>query len=163
MGAVASPVIGSITQKAIDKFGPGQYTVEVNGKKVTLDNKIFDANRIDKNTGLTNRQLMEKGLAPYGNDGQKINIHHIDQTNKGPVIEMTNTKHTSNYSNLHQNTGQNPSQINRSEFNSWRNGYWNWRSNNVNYAPEKLTNIGGIISNMFNNTFDRSIVSVPNK
>ena len=29
------------------------------------------------------------------------------------------------------NIGQAPSQINRSEFNSWRRGYWEWRSHNL--------------------------------
>lgn len=74
---------------------------------------------------------MEQGLAPIGTDGKSINIHHIDQTNNGPVMEIMATEHQQNYSKLHTNIGQAPSQINRSEFNSWRRGYWKWRSHNL--------------------------------
>ena len=76
----------------------------------------------------TNAQRMQKGLAPIGNDGKPVNIHHIDQTDAGPVIEMLATYHQQNYSSLHQNTGQTPSLINRSQFNSWRKSYWKFRS-----------------------------------
>ena len=94
------------------------------------DNSIFDPNFVDRQ-GRTNIQRMEQGLAPIGTDGKSINIHHIDQTNNGPVMEIMATEHQQNYSKLHTNIGQAPSQINRSEFNSWRRGYWEWRSHNL--------------------------------
>lgn len=109
----------------------GKKTVDVNGKTVTMDNSTFDPNLVDKQ-GRTNVQRMEQGLAPIGTDGKSVNIHHIDQTNNGSVMEMTATEHQQNYSNLHTNTGQSPSQINRSEFNNWRRSYWEWRSSNLN-------------------------------
>ncbi len=108
----------------------GQKTVDVNGKTVTMDNSTFDPNFVDRQ-GRTNIQRMEQGLAPIGIDGKSVNIHHIDQTNNGPVMEITATQHQQNYSNLHTNMGQVPSQINRIEFNSWRREYWEWRSNNL--------------------------------
>lgn len=107
----------------------GKKTVEVNGKRVTMDNNTFDPNLVDKQ-GRTNIQRMDQGLAPIGTDGKSVNIHHIDQTNNGPVMEITATKHQQNYSKLHANTGQTPSQINRKAFNNWRNEYWKWRGNN---------------------------------
>ncbi len=110
--------------------GSGKKTVVVNGKTVTMDNSIFDPNFVDRQ-GRTNIQRMEQGLAPIGTDGKSINIHHIDQTNNGPVMEIMATEHQQNYSKLHTNIGQAPSQINRSEFNSWRRGYWEWRSHNL--------------------------------
>ena len=108
----------------------GKKTVDVNGKSVTMDNSTFDPNFVDKQ-GRTNVQRMEQGLAPIGTDGKSVNIHHIDQTNNGPVMEITATEHQQNYSKLHTNIGQSPSQINRTEFNSWRKGYWEWRSHNL--------------------------------
>jgi hypothetical protein len=54
---------------------------------------------------------MQDGYAPYGPDGKKVNIHHIDQTNNGPVMEITASEHQQNYSQLHGNTGQSASQI----------------------------------------------------
>ena len=95
-----------------------------------MDNNTFDPKLVDKQ-GRTNVQRMEQGLAPIGTDGKSVNIHHIDQTNNGPVMEITATQHQQNYGELHSNTGQMPSQINRPEFNSWRRGYWEWRSNNL--------------------------------
>ena len=113
-----------------EALGSGKKTVVVNGKTVTMDNSIFDPNFVDRQ-GRTNIQRMEQGLAPIGTDGKSINIHHIDQTNNGPVMEIMATEHQQNYRKLHTNIGQAPSQINRSEFNSWRRGYWEWRSHNL--------------------------------
>lgn len=45
----------------------------------------------------------KKGLAPIGHDGKSVNVHHIDQTNTGPLIEMSQTNHQQ--LGLHQNTG----------------------------------------------------------
>ncbi|WP_148137855.1 HNH/ENDO VII family nuclease [Candidatus Formimonas warabiya] len=44
-------------------------------------------------------------------------------------VLQSGSSHQQGYSNLHQNTGQSPSLINRNEFNQWRNDYWEWRSN----------------------------------
>ena len=104
--------------------------VDVFGKTVTMDNSTFDPNFVDKQ-GRTNVQRMEQGLAPIGRDGKSVNIHHIDQTNSGPVMEITATEHQQNYSNLHTNIGQEPLQIDRNAFSSWRKEYWQWRSKNL--------------------------------
>ncbi|MFQ7038932.1 MAG: HNH/ENDO VII family nuclease [Coprococcus sp.] len=108
----------------------GKKTVDVNGKTVTMDKNTFDPGFVDKQ-GRTNTQRMEQGLAPIGTDGKSVNIHHIDQTDNGPVMEITATEHQQNYSKLHTNIGQAPSKINRSKFNKWRREYWKWRSNNL--------------------------------
>lgn len=55
----------------------------------------------------------------------------MDKTNDGPVMEITATEHQQNYSKLHKNTGQSPSQIDRKAFNNWRNEYWKWRKNKI--------------------------------
>lgn len=74
---------------------------------------------------------MQEDLAPIGVDGKSVNLHHVDQTNDGTVMEITATEHQQNYSTLHSNTGQEPSQIDRNEFNKWRKQYWRWRSENL--------------------------------
>lgn len=104
--------------------------VEINGKKVIIDNDTFDPGLVDRQ-GRTNLQRMEQGLAPIGTDGKSVNIHHIDQTDTGPVIEITATNHQQNYAELHINTGQSASQIDRDAFNKWRREYWKWRRNNL--------------------------------
>lgn len=91
-------------------FEGGKKTVVVNGKTVTMDNNTFDPYFVDKQ-GRTNIQRMEQKLASIGIDEKSVNIHHLDQTNNEPVIEITATEHQQNYSKLHTNTGQSPSQI----------------------------------------------------
>lgn len=108
----------------------GSKTIVFNEKNVAMDNNTFNPDFVDKQ-GRTNIQRMEQGLSPIGRDGKSVNIHHIDQTNDGPVMEITATEHQQNYSQLHTNTGQSPSQIDRKAFNNWRNEYWKWRGNNL--------------------------------
>ncbi|SCY73332.1 HNH/ENDO VII family nuclease, partial [Butyrivibrio sp. INlla14] len=110
----------------------GQTKVTVDGKEVILDNDTFDPSQVDAQ-GRTNTQRMEQGLAPIGKDGKSVNIHHVDQTDTGPVKEILATKHQQNYKELHSNTGQEPSQIDRPAFNKWRkNSYWPWHAKNLN-------------------------------
>ena len=122
--------IGYYMAKYQCKTVDSKKLVDVFGKTVTMDNSTFDPNFVDKQ-GRTNVQRMEQGLAPIGRDGKSVNIHHIDQTNSGPVMEITATEHQQNYSNLHTNIGQEPSQIDRNAFSSWRKEYWQWRSKNL--------------------------------
>jgi len=119
-----------LEKQRVEKIGDGKKNVDVNGKNVIMDNSTFDPNFVDKQ-GRTNIQRMKQGLAPIGTDGKSVNIHHIDQTDNGAVMEIIATEHQHNYSNLHTNIGQSPSQINRTKFNNWRRNYWKWRSNNL--------------------------------
>lgn len=114
----------------------GKKTVEVNGKKVIVDDNTFDPNLIDKQ-GRTNIQRMEQGLAPIGTDGKSVNIHHMDQTDDGTVMEIIATEHQQRYNELHTNIGQSPSLIDRKKFNKWRKGYWKWRSNDIKNGGKK--------------------------
>ena len=101
--------------------------VEYKGKIVTQDNKLFDPNAVD-DVGRTNTQRLQRKLSPIGYDGKKVIIHHIDQTDTGPVMEISTTAHQQGYSSLHTNTGQSPSLINRRAFDQWRGYYWQWRA-----------------------------------
>ena len=107
----------------------GRRTIQVNGKTVVTDNKTFDPNFIDPQ-GRSNIQRMRQGLAPIGHDGKSVNMHHIFQTDRSPVIQMSASYHQKFYSLLHKNTGQSPSLINRPVFDTWRNNFWIWFGNN---------------------------------
>lgn len=61
----------------------------------------IDWNRIDPETGLTNKELAQAGLAPYANDGTKIELHHILQQEPGPVVEIPASLHDKYYKTLH--------------------------------------------------------------
>lgn len=110
--------------------GLSKSFVRVNGKTVLVDNSTFDPDFIDGN-GFSNRERMASGLAPIGNDGYPVNLHHLDQTNNGSVVEMTQSIHRQNYFKIHTNTGEYPSLIDRPSFTAWRNSYWRWRSANL--------------------------------
>jgi len=114
-------------QESIRRFSaPAQHTtfettriteVQFSNRTITQNNNLFNPNFVDTR-GRTNVQRMQNGLAPIGHDGRSVNIHHINQTNNSPLMEISATSHRQ--AGLHQNTGQLPSQINRQEFNIWR-------------------------------------------
>ena len=116
--------VGKVTKDA------NKIVVEVDGKRVILDSNTFDPNKIDS-VGRTNIERMEQGLAPIGKDGKSVNLHHVDQTDAGPIKEITATEHQKNYKELHSNTGQEPSKIDRKEFGKWKKKYWPWRSEHL--------------------------------
>lgn len=83
----------------------------INGKKCLI--KKIDMEYIDEKTGLTNRELMEKGRSPYDSKtGEKIELHHMGQDANGPFAELNeNSEHgNGNHSKLHLEKD-----------NSWRN------------------------------------------
>lgn len=101
----------------------------VHGKVVLLDNSTFCPLCAD------NQKRMKNGLAPIGRDGKSVNLHHIDQTDEGPVMEILATEHQRNYRALHTNTGQFPSKIDRGKFKDWKIRYWSWRENHyIDYS-----------------------------
>lgn len=103
--------------------------IVVNGNKVYQRNDLIDPKYIDPKTGKTNLELMQSGRAPIGPDGNPINLHHMTQSQAGPIAELTQTFHQKNSSTIHVNTGDIPSGINRAEFSIWRRDYWKNRAN----------------------------------
>lgn len=76
----------------------------------------------------TNLERMASGRAPIGNDGQSINLHHMIQTQTGPIAEVTQTFHRQNSGKIHINTNDIPSGIDRANFDAWRASYWRNRA-----------------------------------
>jgi RHS repeat-associated protein len=74
--------------------------------------------------GLTNLQRMQQGFAPYGPDGNPIQLHHMLQSMNGPIAEVTQTFHQVYSSIIHINPNTIGSGINRAAFNAWRMEYW---------------------------------------
>src|SRR5215469_16924696 len=73
-----------------------------------------------------NLNQMKQGRPPVGTDGKKVELHHKGQTNNSPLAEMTQTQHRGkgNFARNHSNTGQRPSQMNRSQANKARRQHW---------------------------------------
>lgn len=73
--------------------------------------------------GEENLRRMERGQAPIGSDGLPINLHHGNQEDDAPRVEVLQTFHQRYYSELHPRLGE-PSQINRKDFGREREEYW---------------------------------------
>ena len=62
---------------------------------------MFGDEVADKWQGKTNLDLIKEGKAPYGRDGEWINLHHVGQKADSPLAELTNTEHKTYDSILH--------------------------------------------------------------
>jgi hypothetical protein len=80
--------------------------------------------------GRTNLKRMQQGLAPMGPDDNPLNLHHMLQTQDGPIAEVTKKMHLDeNYHQLHWKSGTKiPSGIDRPEFDAWKKLYWKNRA-----------------------------------
>jgi hypothetical protein len=88
---------------------------------------LIDPLRKD-NFGLTNVERMERGLGPIGPDGKTINVHHMLQTQDGPVAELTQEFHQKYSRIIHINPPSIRSGIDGNDFDKWRIAYWKNRS-----------------------------------
>ena len=89
----------------------GLHEGEINGRKCLLKN--IDLDYMDKRTGMTNRELMEKGLSPIDSKtGERIELHHLGQGFDSPFVELcADSEHgDGNHKILHTKTSD-----------SWRN------------------------------------------
>ena len=102
--------------------------VSFKGNRVFQRNDFFDPRFID-GLGRSNIQRMRKGLAPIGNDGKSINLHHLTQRENGGIAELTQTFHQQYSRVIHINSNKIPSGIDRGAFGRWRKSYWKNRAN----------------------------------
>ena len=75
---------------------------------------------------------MTEGKAPIGPDGQKYQIHHINQKNDGTLAILTDSDHKTFDKVLHNKTI--PSEIDRTTFNAERKNIWQYLAE---YYPAK--------------------------
>ena len=107
--------------------------VNINGNKVYQRNDLFDPTLVttwrDKGKVITGTNIdrMASGRAPIGKDGKSINLHHMTQSQTGPIAEVTQTFHQKNSAVIHINPNTVPSGINRAEFDKWKSQYWQQR------------------------------------
>lgn len=116
-----------------DSYGVGNEFLK---NPVALQGKVYYQNdglfaHGSDTEGKRNFDRMKKGLAPLGTDGKPINLHHMDQTDDGPRVELLQTYHQEHYSEIHMNTGGQPSEIDRRDFDKERKDYWKDRERNL--------------------------------
>ena len=83
----------------------GVIETEINGRECLI--KEIDLDYVDEKTGLTNRELMERGRSPVDKKtGEKIELHHMGQKSNAPFAELAeNSEHgNGNHSTLHPKT-----------------------------------------------------------
>ncbi|MEV0218635.1 RICIN domain-containing protein [Streptomyces sp. NPDC050704] len=81
----------------------------------------------------SNLERMRDGQAPLGPgrnaDDEALNLHHMLQTQEGPIAEVTAAFHSSNSRALHWKSGTKiPTGIDRNEFRKWSQRYWKNRA-----------------------------------
>ncbi|WP_249727045.1 T7SS effector LXG polymorphic toxin [Bacillus paralicheniformis] len=129
--------------KAVDIKG----TVKVGGKERDISRRVFqkvDINwnyrpRNPKANGLSNKELIQKGRAPYAVDKNgvesQIELHHILQKEAGNMVEIIATTHDEYKKILHGLIKNGDSfrnnEILDKQFNNFRRNYWVWRSQNL--------------------------------
>ena len=105
-----------------------------NGNKVYQRSDLFDPNlqtswrEGGKVITGTNIERMATGRAPVGVDGKSVNLHHMTQTQAGPIAEMTQSFHQVNSAIIHINPSTILSGIDRVAFDKWKAQYWQQRS-----------------------------------
>lgn len=116
------------------------YWTEVtsfDGMKVYRRNDLFDPHLIVE--GESNLERMARGRAPIGHDMEPVQIHHLNQANEGPVVEVSTTFHRDHSKTIHINSGTKiPSGVDRDSFDAWRERYWTHRSAELKIKPRAL-------------------------
>ncbi|MFO6495571.1 MULTISPECIES: T7SS effector LXG polymorphic toxin [Bacillus] len=122
-------------------------TVKVGGKERDISRRVYQKVDIDWNytpknpkaKGLSNKELVAKGRAPYAVDKNgiesQIELHHIIQKEAGDMVEIIATTHDEYKKILHGLIKNGDSfrndKILDKQFNNFRRKYWSWRSENL--------------------------------
>lgn len=116
----------------------GLKETEINGRKCLIkDNINLDYEDED---GLTNRQRMERGLAPLdAKTGKPLELHHLGQKADSPLVELTEEEHrTGDYKNgkknqslWHDNTKETEVHGEGSNWDNERKDHWKQRANDL--------------------------------
>lgn len=81
--------------------------------RTCLIREDIDMDYVDEESGMTNRELKEKGRAPFdAKTGERIELHHIGQDYDSPLAELTADS---------EHGGENFAKLHTSESDSWRN------------------------------------------
>jgi len=123
LGNATAEVAGELNDVKAASKGFWQEIAEFEGKKIYRRDDLYDLARKD-NKGRTNMQRMRKGMAPIGHDGEVVNIHHMLQSDGGPLIVISGSMHQTYSKILHVNPNSIPSGIDRRAFATFRRHFW---------------------------------------
>lgn len=106
------------------------WNAKIPQDKIDRMRSLYGDEVADRWSDKTNMDLIKDGKAPYGSDGERINLHHIGQKPNSPLAELTDTEHKTNDGILHDKTKA--SEIERPVFRKEREAYWRNRYNELN-------------------------------
>lgn len=72
------------------------WNAKIPQDKIDRMRSLYGDEVADRWSGKTNMDLIKEGKAPYGPDGERINLHHIGQKPDSPLAELTDTEHKTN-------------------------------------------------------------------
>ena len=101
------------------------WNAKVPQDRIDRMRSLFGDEVADRWANKTNLDLIKEGKAPYGPDGERVNLHHIGQKSDSPLAELTNTEHKYYDGILHDKTKS--SEIERPVFRAERQEYWKAR------------------------------------
>ncbi len=128
----------SAPKKYESEFWKRQDTHEFFGQK----NKVYKRDelidlKVTDGKGTSNLELMRKGKPPIGPDGKPVNLHHLIQTQEGPLAEVAGSMHSKYHGVLHIWANQSKGGVTRAEarpkidrqaFEKWKTQYWEARA-----------------------------------
>jgi hypothetical protein len=106
------------------------WNAKIPQNKIDRMRSLYGDDVADRWSDKTNMDLIKEGRAPYGPDGEVVNLHHIGQKTDSPLAELTYTEHKSNDGILHDKTKE--SEIERPVFRKEREAYWRQRGEELN-------------------------------
>lgn len=124
MDAKLCEVNGNLERTDID------WDAKIPQDRIDRMRSLYGDEIAEKWAGKTNMELIKDGKAPYGPDGEQINLHHIGQKPDSPLAELTYTEHKQYDGVLHDKTKS--SEIERPVFKTERKQYWQARYENLN-------------------------------
>ncbi len=106
----------------------GLREAQINGRNCLIRDDI-DLDFITP-LGITNRELLSKGRAPYLSNGEQVHLHHIGQRDDSPLAELTESEHIYPPNHLILHDISYNSNIIRTNFDTIRRNHWIERSGN---------------------------------
>lgn len=105
---------------------------QMNINQTALNSPSFNNMKTMIDNGATNVDLMKAGYAPFGPDGNQLNLHHVLGEEPGPMVELSATTHQRYHSQLHGliedgNGFRNNKPLERA-YDKFRRNYWKQRA-----------------------------------
>lgn len=96
-----------------------------------IKQKVFGRTIVKRNIFKCTKQniaLMLVGNVPFGNDGKRVELHHLKQQKNGNLIELTQTEHNQHSKVLHRYVTSSEIIDRNSGFANFRKKYWKNRA-----------------------------------